>query len=261
MQLEDIVDFVPREYLVKGFVLFFAIAFWHLSPGNFLPSPLEVLEALLKQLSLESVRTNTWKTASRVYISSLLALVLGVAVGVADYFSETVSDAVNTFFYPTQFVSEAVLAILAIAILGLNPLVIYIVTVIAIVPDVFVATQVGLENMDENLMELGQVYGEGKFQSFRHLVVPQVLPYVFTGLIRTHATAWDIVATAEVFLATSGLGYLVQNEFRLLDLPDLFSLVVIIIVSGLISDRALRLAKSSIDRRYMHGEDYSTEAL
>lgn len=242
-----------REYLVKaGFVSLLLIA-WYLGGGEFLPSPPEVFSALLKQLKLETVRTNALKTAGRVYLSSLIALVVGVVIGTADYFSDTASDIVNTFFYPTQFISEAVLTILAIAILGLNPLIIYIVAVLAIVPDVFVATQVGLSDMDEKLSDLGHVYGHSRLQTFRYIVIPQVLPYIFAGLIRTHATAWDIVATAEVFLATSGLGYLVQNEFRLLDLPDLFALVVIILGAGLLSDRVLRVVKSRIDRRYMHG--------
>jgi len=46
-----------------------------------------------------------------------------------DYFDERISYITDTIFYPTQFVSEAVMAILAIAILGLDPTVVYIITV------------------------------------------------------------------------------------------------------------------------------------
>lgn len=215
-----------------------------------MPSPIEVFSETVSQLQSENVRNNLMRTASRAYLATLMSLVLGVAIGVADYFNENVSHVTNAIFYPVQFVSEAVLAILAIAVLGLNPAIVYIVTVLAIVPDVFVATQVGLDNMDEGLIELGEIYGESKITVFRHLVIPQVLPYIFTGLVRSHATAWDIVATVEVFLALSGMGYLVQNQFRLLNLPELFSLALIIIAAGLVSDRVLRFIKTEVDRRY-----------
>ena len=138
-----------------------------------------------------------------------------------------------------------------IAALGINPTVVYIISVIAIVPDVFIATQEGLQEIDEKILELGKIYGESKIKIFRYLVIPQMLPYIFIGTIRAHATAWDIVATVEVFLALGGMGYLVQNQFRLLNLPKLFALAFILISAGLLSDRILRILKRRIDRRYM----------
>jgi len=112
-----------------------------------------------------------------------------------------------------------------------------------------------MNQLDDKLLELGDIYSTNKLKTFRHLVIPQVLPYIFTGLIRAHATAWDIVGTVEVFLALNGLGYLVQNQFRLLNLPELFSLAALIIVSGLISDRVLRILKSEIDKKYKREND------
>lgn len=245
---------IQKSRLKQFSFLLLIILILQLRPEGFLPSPLEIFGSMVEQLRLESVQQNILKTTTRVYIATGISLVLGVAIGVADYFNGTISDITNGIFYPTQFVSEAVLTIIAIAVLGLNPVIIYLVTVIAIVPDVFIATQIALNNMDEKLLELGQIYSENKLSTFKHLVIPQILPYIFTGLIRAHATAWDIVATAEVFLALSGLGYLVQNEFRLLDLPDLFALVGIIVIVGLASDRVLRIIKKHVDRRYMEDE-------
>lgn len=221
---------------------------------DFLPTPLEIGKEVFIYLGDPGLRSDLLSTAGRVYLSTLLALCLGIIIGVADYFNSTVSDIFNSLFYPTQFLSEAVLAILAIAVLGINPLVVYVITVISVVPDVFIATQEGIQELDEKLLELGQVYGDSRLKVFKHLVIPQMLPYVFIGLIRSHATSWDIVATVEVFLALGGIGFLVQNQFRLLNLPELFALAFILISAGLLSDRILRLIKRRIDRRYMHHE-------
>ena len=222
--------------------------------SGLVPKPSAIVSTLERQLSSIQIWENLFRTAYRAYLSSLLALFVGVGIGVVDYFSETASSITNMIFYPTQFVSEAVLTLIAIAVIGIDPSVIYIVTVLAIAPDVFVVTQVGLENIDMSLLELGDVYNSSSLSSLRHLVIPQLLPYIFGGLVRAHATAWDIVATVEVFLALDGLGYLVQNEFRLLNLPELFSLVILIVLAGLTSDYILHRIKSKIDEKYMSGE-------
>ncbi|MFQ3308490.1 MAG: ABC-type nitrate/sulfonate/bicarbonate transport system permease component [Candidatus Nanohaloarchaea archaeon] len=250
-----------RKHSIQIFFVIFAAFIIQLYEPNFLPLPSEILETSIQQIKIETVRQNAIQTAGRVYISSIAALIIGTIIGVANYFNSTVSTITNTIFYPTQFISEAVLAILAIAILGLNPAIIYLITILAIAPDVFIATQIGLKNMDKKILELGKIYGDNQYLNFKHLVIPQVIPYVFTGLIRAHASAWDIVATVEVFLALNGLGYLVQNEFRLLNLPNLFALVMIIIAVGLLSDRVLRIIKTRIDRRYLSDNDTNQKLL
>lgn len=248
--IERIKDF---EHLNQVLFILFLLSIVQFSV-DFLPTPYEIGREVVNYLVDPGMRSDLASTAGRVYLSTLLALILGVIIGVADYFNSTISDIFNSLFYPTQFLSEAVLAILAIAVLGINPLVVYVITVISVVPDVFIATQEGIQELDERLLELGTVYGESKLQVFRHLVIPQMLPYIFIGGIRAHATSWDIVATVEVFLALGGMGYLVQNQFRLLNLPELFALAVILISAGLLSDRILRVIKKQVDRRYMQHE-------
>lgn len=254
-------DSFRQKVLIQSLFFLSIVLILELMPNGFLPSPLEIFSTFLTQIQSERIITNLWHTATRVYLASFMALVLGVIIGIIDYFDPRVSYITNAIFYPTQFVSEAVLAILAIAALGLNPAVVYIITVLGIVPDVFIATQVGMNHLDERLLELGDIYGKSKLTTLRHLIIPQVIPYIFTGLIRAHASAWEIVGTVEVFLALNGLGYLVQNQFRLLNLPELFGLATVIIVSGLISDRVLRTFKTRIDRKYKNENDKDRRSL
>lgn len=239
------------------------LALWQLSIGetSFLPSPLTVLSTFYAEIQRPRVLEAAFSTAYRVYISAGIALVLGIAIGTLDHFSERFSDIINSFFYPTQFVSEAVLTLVAVTLVGLSPSIIYIITVIAILPDIFVVVQVGLENMDEKLMELGQTHSDSQFRIYRYLVIPQLLPYILSGFLRAHATAWDIVATVEIFLIAGGLGQLTQNYYQLLDLPKLFSTVMIILVMGLSSDRVFRIAKKRIDRRYKQDDSENQRVI
>lgn len=248
---------MEKKYIRQALAVTAFVVVWQASMGknSFLPTPLYVFETFYSQIQIPEVQEAALSTAYRVYVSSIIALVLGVIIGTLDYFSETFSDLINSFFYPTQFLSEAVLTLVAVTLIGLSPSIIYIITVIGILPDIFVVVQVGLENLDESLMELGTVYSGSKLKTFRHLVIPQILPYIFSGFLRAHATAWDMVATVEIFLIAGGLGELSQNYYQLLDLPKLFSVVILILTIGLTSDRVFRIMKKKIDRRYKQDED------
>ena len=235
-----------KERSLQLFVLLTFLALLKITGGSYLPSPLGIVEEFYFFLTTTGVLTDLGRTAVRVYVSVVIALVLGIIIGTSDYFSHAISDMLNSLFYPVQFISEAVLVITIIAVMGINSTVIYLVTVLVILPDIFIATQVGIKNIDEQMLELGRTYTDNKYTLFKNIVLPQVNPYIFAGLIRAHATAWEIVATAEVFLALDGIGYLIQNQFRLLNLPELFSLVILLLVTALISDRILRLLKSEL---------------
>lgn len=254
---------MKKKYLRQALAVAALLTVWQIytGAGSFLPSPVTVFFTLLSEIQNPSVLESAFSTLYRVYISAGIALVLGIVIGTLDYFSETFSDLINSFFYPTQFVSEAVLTLVAIALIGLSPLIIYIITIVAILPDIFVVVQVGLENLDKKLMEFGEVYSDSKIRSYRYIVVPQLLPYILSGFLRAHATAWDIVATVEIFLIAGGLGELTQNYYNLLDLPKLFSVVVLILVLGLTSDRVFRIIKHKIDQRYMENEHQNQQIL
>lgn len=247
---------MKRKYLSWLAAITAVLTIWQISIGetSFLPSPITVFTTFYSQTQNPEVIGAAFSTAYRVYISAGIAIILGIGIGTLDYFSETFSDLIDSFFYPTQFVSEAVLTLLAVTLIGLSPSIIYIITVIAILPDIFVVVRVGLENIDQKLMEFGQVYSESPFRVYRYIVIPQLIPYIFSGFLRAHATAWDIVATVEIFLIAGGLGQLTQNYYQLLNLPKLFSTVLIIVLLGLLSDRVFRIIKKQIDKQYMHGD-------
>lgn len=254
---------MKKKYLRQVLAITALIVVWQLYTGeaSFLPSPVTVFFTFLSEIQNPPVLESAFTTLYRAYLSAGIALILGIIIGTLDYFSEAFSDLVNSFFYPTQFVSEAVLTLVAIALIGLSPSIIYIITVIAILPDIFVVVQVGLENLDEKLIEFGEVYSDSKIKVYRYIVVPQLLPYILSGFLRAHATAWDIVATVEIFLIAGGLGELTQNYYNLLDLPRLFSVVILILILGLTSDRVFRIIKHSIDQRYMENEHQNRQIL
>ena len=72
------------------------------------------------------------------------------------------------------------------------------------------------------------------------------MPPFFMGIIRSNAIAWKVVVTAEIFIGTNGLGFMVNNYYRLINMPKLFATVLLIILIGLVMDWVFRY----VHRRY-----------
>jgi len=182
-----------------------------------------------------------------VVVSCIIALVLGIILTLT---KNTMVGFMYKFIYGTQFISAAVLTILFIVIFGLNPMIPIWVVTIVIIPNIYVATEIGLKNLRTDLVEFGKVYSNNKIKLFRYIILPQLVPYIMTGFIRAHAIAWKVIITAELFVVSKGLGYLLNNYFRLMQFDKLFGITIIIVCVGLVSDSIVRKIKKVYIRDY-----------
>jgi ABC-type nitrate/sulfonate/bicarbonate transport system permease component len=143
-------------------------------------------------------------------------------------------------FYPSQFLASAIWTIIAIVIFGLSWVTPYFIIVMVVLPNIFVAVQLGLKNIKRDLLEYGETITKNKKRLFRYIIFPQLMPPILLGMIRSNAVAWKIVVTAELFIGTNGLGFMVNHYYRMLDTPKLFAVVLITIVIGLSADWLLK---------------------
>jgi len=224
-------------------IVFFAtiLLCWEFLVDSFIiPSPTEILTQLFFLLSKVRTWDNILASMGKVYISLFIAILAGLIIGGLRYFNPKVSEYVDTIFYPSQFIASAVWTLIAIVLFGLSWITPYFIIIMVILPNLFVAVQVGLKNIDKQLLEYGQVITKSKIRLFRHIIFPQIMPPFFMGIIRSNAIAWKVVVTAEIFIGTNGLGFMVNNYYRLINMPKLFATVLLIIIIGLVIDYILR---------------------
>ena len=222
---------------------------WEFFVDSFIiPTPSEILTQFFFLLSKIRTWENIIASMEKVYFSLAIAVVAGLIIGALRYFNPKVSEYVDSIFYPSQFIASAVWTLIAIVLFGLSWITPYFIIVMVILPNMFVAVQVGLKNVNKQLLEFGQSITHSKWRLFRFIIFPQVMPPFFMGIIRSNAIAWKVVVTAEIFIGTNGLGFMVNNYYRLINMPKLFATVFLIILIGLGMDFILRY----IHRRFLN---------
>ncbi|MEX0759008.1 MAG: ABC transporter permease [Tistlia sp.] len=76
---------------------------------------------------------------------------------------------------------------------------------------VYLNLMAGIRQTDRKLVEVARVYGLGRWQIARRVLVPATLPSYFVGLRGGLALGWMFVIAAELMGASEGLGFLMVD--------------------------------------------------
>jgi NitT/TauT family transport system permease protein len=197
-----------------------------------LPGPVSVVRAALS-------RTIPWPTHLTITTLEILggfavAGVAGVLLGVAVAWSPVAARALMPFLVFVNTLPKVAVAPLFLLWLGYGIVPnILIAALIGFFP-VVINTAVGLTQVDEELLDLGRVFGAPTWKVFLKIRLPNALPYVLSALKIT-ATAAVVGAVVGEFVASqAGLGMVIVNAQTNLNTPVAFAALVWISIVGLV---------------------------
>ena len=196
-----------------------------------LPSPLAVLRALAS--ADIPWRVHLWVTTLEILGGFLLAGAVGVLLGVAIAWSSVLAKALVPFLVFVNTLPKVAVAPLFLLWLGYGIIPnILIAALIGFFP-VVINTAVGLTQVDEEMLDLGRVFGAPKWKVFLKIRIPNALPYILSALKIT-ATAAVVGAIVGEFVASqAGLGNVIITTQTNLNTPVAFAALVWISLIGL----------------------------
>jgi len=95
-------------------------------------------------------------------------------------------------------------------------------------------------NVDEVYVQTATTLGATKGQIVRHVLVPGALPAIGEALRVLNGIGWTYVILAEVINAQYGLGALITVAGKRAHIDQIFALVIVILVIGVVSDFLIR---------------------
>jgi NitT/TauT family transport system permease protein len=196
-----------------------------------LPSPAAVLHALssgeIPWLS------HVWITTLEIVGAFLLAGVVGVALGIAIAWSETLARALVPFLVFVNTLPKVAVAPLFLLWLGYGVLPNMLIGALIGFFPVVINTAVGLTQVDAEMLDLGRVFSAPKWKIFAKIRIPNAYPYILSAL-KVTATAAVVGAIVGEFVASQrGLGYVIITTQGSMNTPVAFAALVWISVVGL----------------------------
>lgn len=248
-------DFMSPAVAVNLFTLAALGAWFALArtvPDYQLPGPWVVLTRLPDFLSDPMLRWALIVTLGHVVAAFAIAFVLGCALAVAAYryiLLRTLIDArITPFLNAFSAIGWLFLAILWFGLSSLT--VIFTVTMI-LVPFTAINIRVGLNELDRELIELGQSLTTSRLLQLRTIVLPLLVPYIFATLRNSFGVCWKVVLTSELFGGNSGLGFILNTARQEFDAASIFAIILLILLfNAIVETLIFRPIQSRLDRRY-----------
>lgn len=109
-----------------------------------------------------------------------------------------------------------------------------------------IAARSGVLAVNTSKVHAAYSLGASKIQILRHVILPNALPEIFTGLRVAIGVCWGTLVAAELLGASSGLGFTIfkARQFFLLDL--MLSAVILISILGVTMDVLMRMAEKRL---------------
>jgi NitT/TauT family transport system permease protein len=221
-------------------------------PEFVLPSPFTVFERLWQDMQTSEFWNAINVTMQRAVKGYALALVIGVAIGLAVSRSRVLRAAVGSLITGLQTMPSVAWFPFAILLFKLTDAAIMFVIVLGAAPSIANGLIHGVDHVPPIMLRAGRVLGAKGISAYRHVILPAALPSFTAGLKQGWAFSWRSLMAGEllVIIAKSkSLGFLLASNRELVDAPGLMATMIVILVIGIIVD-ALFFAQ--IEKRLRH---------
>jgi NitT/TauT family transport system permease protein/sulfonate transport system permease protein len=202
---------LAQRAIGDGLVVVVLGGWWLLSremPTFLLPDPVDVGKSLIALFVTPSLLADTVTSAVRVVVAVVLSVFLGGALAILPYrwpiFDAIVHERIKPFL--NSFPSTG-WAILAMVWFGTSSASVVLVEVMILTPFCLVNIAEGLRELDVELVEMAGSFTRSRRRVLLKIIMPLLLPYTLSSVRIAYGVAWKIALVAELFGATSGLGY------------------------------------------------------
>lgn len=146
-------------------------------------------------------------TAQRVAISLGMALLLGFGVAQLIVAGGLLGRIASVYVNALLTLPSTIAALVALFVFRRDPVAVYVVVVLVILPFVTMTLVEGIRSIDPKLTTMGKVYRFSSRQQVFHVVLPQLAPFAVAAIRNENAHAWRVVVLAELFAVNSGMGW------------------------------------------------------
>lgn len=181
------------------------------------------------------------KTLAIVIAAALLALMIGVPIGIGMARSEKMRGIVRPILDMMQTMPSFVYLIPALMLFGLGKVPALISTLIYAIPPVIRLTDLGIRQVPADVIEASRAFGATGRQMLLKVQLPLAAPTIMTGVNQTIMMALAMVVIASM-IGAGGLGTEVLNGIARLDVGRGFNGGISIVVMAIIIDRLTQSA-------------------
>jgi NitT/TauT family transport system permease protein len=217
---------------------------------TFFPGPVETFQGAWELVLDGTLLKFSFVSLYRVFqgwvIGSLIAVPIGMLIGRIRLVKQLVEPLVDYF----RFIPAIAFLTLFIMWFGVGErskvlLIVYNTCFIVIVN-----TASGVLSIDPRRIQAARTLGTNELQIVLHVLLPECVPYIFTGVRLGLGSAFTSIIAAEMLAAKEGLGYLIFTSRLYFRIDWIMSGIIMLGLLGFFTDRLFRAFGKICLKRY-----------
>ena len=181
---------------------------------------------------------DTMKTVSMIFVCTVVALALGVPIGILASRSDRLQRLITPALDVMQTMPSFVYLIPVVMLLGIGRVPGVIAVVIYAIPPVIRFTNLGIRLVDRDLLEAADAFGSSTWQRLRKVQMPLALPTIMAGINQTIMLSLAMVVIASM-IGVQGLGQpvlkAISNQYFTMGILNGLAIVGIAIIFDRVS--------------------------
>jgi NitT/TauT family transport system permease protein len=182
-----------------------------------------VFAALVTEAHSGALFFNLGVTLARVALAFTLAMTLGAAIGYLMGRVRTADRLGDPWLILLLNLPALVVIVLAYIWAGLTEVAAIAAIAVNKLPNAVVTVREGTRALDPALDEMAAVFAFPRWKSFRHVVLPQLAPYIAAAARSGLSLVWKIVLVAELLGRPNGVGFEIGIAFQLFDIARILA--------------------------------------
>jgi NitT/TauT family transport system permease protein len=203
------------------------IAAWYagsqLAGARLLPDPQTVAFAIVEEARSGALAFNLAATLARVVIAFALAMLLGSAIGLLMGRSRLADRLADPWLIVLLNMPALVIIVLAYVWGGLTETAAIAAVALNKLPIATVTVREGARALDRGLDDMAQVFRMTAWTRMRHVVLPQLAPYLAAAARSGLSLVWKIVLIVELLGRPNGVGFEIGVAFQLFDVTRILA--------------------------------------
>ena len=240
---------IRRIVLLLALPVVLVAAWWFVSAGStdfYRPPLATILRAFADTWFGERITHDILPSLARLAAGYLVALVLGVALGVAIGRSRRLRAATEPVLEFLRAIPPPVLVPILILFAGIGDLMKVLVIVSGCLWPILLNTVEGVRAVDEVLTDTCRTYHIRGWRRLAHLTLRAASPQIVTGARQALSIGIILMVISEMFAAQSGLGFTVVQFQRGFQIPEMWSGVLLLGLLGVALSLAFRLVEHRV---------------
>jgi NitT/TauT family transport system permease protein len=237
---------IAKSQIVVGFLSF--VLFWevlHLViPTHTIPSPIETFAYFMtvpKDLFMHSIGS-----VIRVVLAIVVSLLIGIPLGILLGVNKKVNRLLSPFLYYMYPIPKIAFLPVFMLLFGLGNTSKILLIIFIIVFQMILSVRDGVFQIASSHFKVMDSFSASRKQQYRYLILPAILPQVFSALRISIGISLATLFFAENYATTYGVGYFIMSAWTKMNYPEMFSGIIALGFIGLLFFKLL----DGLENRY-----------